>query len=130
MAITRRVLFIVLGVLVAGAAGAVTLVLALGGSNVPAPSAAPNVPAVTITVGAAGADVASFTDPSMTGQVGAMSPKSSVSSKQVTVPADSTVGVSLSGTAGYPISRCWISDASDRVTYTEGTTSCTYRVGR
>lgn len=123
----NRWLLVALAVVAVGMTAALVVVLSIRSDE--AAPAQSSVPMVTVTVGAAGAGLASYTDPLAPDHVGTMSPRSSALTRKVTVPAGTSVGVTLSGTAGYPRPSCWISDATDRITYIEGTTACTYKVG-
>lgn len=110
---------------IALAIAAVTLVTACSGSpDTPAPSSGSSA-MVAVTVGGAGADTVSYTDPASPGGV-ATARIDSVYAVQVNVPRGTTVNVTLSGIAGFVTPKCWISDVTDKLVYVTSTSTCTY----
>jgi hypothetical protein len=126
-----RMVVAILACVAAGAVSATVTYLLLGGTDAPAP--APVVRSVTVTVGAGnvlGDATITYSCPSAAGVMSTCTaiPTNGVWSTTLYVQEGARVDVNVRG--GLTQGRCWISDASDQIVYTEDATTgrCHYTV--
>jgi hypothetical protein len=79
---------------------------------------------VTVTVGAADVGTMVYTDPaSANGVTSANVGQRTVKTSKISVPKGATVRISTSQPGSN--ASCWISDATDQLTFTKGKDTCT-----